>query len=106
MRTAPICLVLVLALTAGCERESFAPLASGEPAPEPEPEPEPACSDAAVEDACLVRSSFQLPGPYRFLGRADANADGEDELIAFSYGFQATAVLSYTLPSKQQAPQF
>ena len=105
MRTATMC--LLLALAAGCEREDFAPPASGEPKPEPEPEPEPpACRDVAVEDACLVRSSFQLPGPYRFLGRADADADGQDELIAFSYGFQRTAILSFSLPSEQQAPQF
>ena len=104
MRTAPTRLLLALLLAASCEREDFAPLASGEP--EPEPEPEPACSDIAVEDGCLVRSSFQLPGPYRFLGRADVNADGQDELIAFSYGPQRTAIISFSLPSEHQAPQF
>jgi len=94
----------MLAFAAGCERDNFAPPTSGEPEPKPEPEPEP-CSDVAVENACLVRSSFQLPGPYRFLGRADADADGQDELIAFSYGVQRTAILSFSLPSEQQAPQ-
>ena len=105
MRTATICLPLMVTLATGCERESLAPLVPDEPEPEPEPEP-PTCREVAVEDACLVRSSFQLPGPYRFLGRADANGDGRDELIAFSYGFQRSAILSYTLPSEQQAPQF
>ena len=106
MRTAPTRLLLVLTLAAGCERENFAPLASAEPEPEREPEPELACSDIAVDDGCLVRSSFQLPGPYRFLGRADANADGQDELIAFSYGPQRSAIISFSLPSEQQDPQF
>ena len=101
MRTAAICLPFVLALATGCERDNFAPIASGEPEPEPEP-----CNDVAVEDTCLVRSSFQLPGPYRFLGRADADGDDHDELIAFSYGVQRTAILSYSLPSEQRAPQF
>ena len=106
MRTAAICVSLVLTLAAGCERENFAPLASGEPEPEPKPElGPPPCSGFAVEDACLLRSSFQLPGPYRFLGRADADADGQDELVAFSYGFQTTGILFFTLPSEQQAPK-
>jgi len=87
----------------GLRARALRPLASGEPEPEPEPEP---CRDVAVGDACLVRSSFQLPGPYRFLGRGDSDGDGQDELIAFSYGFQACAILSFSLPSQQEDPRF